>query len=125
MATVQFGKPPGGAKNVRVNPTEYAERVQMACPSGALGAVLTADKRSKIEKILLVETNNVAATVDIKLAPLGAADAAAHFLFQDVPVAAKETVVIEGPFHMLPTDVLRMLATTANVSVHVSYLEQI
>jgi hypothetical protein len=131
MATVQFNKPPGGAKNVQVMPSYRHKRYGGNLASSSTAILTATSKTLIIDKILLTEYSNNARTVDLRLNQDNAADADTQYLFQDIALAAKETVVIEGPFHLergdeSTGDVLKGLASAAtSVNIHIFYREEI
>ena len=131
MATIQFNKPPGGAKLVNITPSFRHKRYGGTLASSST-AILTADNKTLIlDKILLTEYSGNARTVDLRLKQANAADADTQYLFQDVALASKETVVIEGPFVLqrgdeTTGDVLAGLCSAAtSVNIHIFYREEI
>lgn len=79
-----------------------------------------------VDKIFLTEYSNAAQTVDIRVVKSGDTAGDGNLVFQDVPLAAKETVVIEGPIALVDGDILTALASAASsVNMLTVYREEV
>lgn len=67
-----------------------------------------------IDKIILCESSNNATTFTLRLVPSGGTDDATNDIYQQVSLAARETMVIDGPIYIVGAEDLRGLASAAN-----------
>lgn len=94
----------------------------------ASGALLTVgnDEVVIIDRIILTEYSGNARTFDLRINTAGAADADTQYIFQDGPLASKETLILSGPFYLSDGDVLKGLASAAtSVNYNIHYRKQV
>lgn len=114
------------AQNSRVLPTKIRRRVRGTL-TAATAALLTcpATKKYEIISILLSEYSNNARTAKIRQVATGDTEADTNNLYTDVPLAAKETIRLEGGGADDPLTVLEggdTLKGLASAATSVNYL---
>ena len=73
--------------------------------------------RTTVDTLTICNRSAVATTFRISVAPKGAADAVAHYLYYDTPIAGNATVnLTELNIRLTETDELRVYATAATLS---------
>lgn len=114
------------AVNSRVLGNELAKSKQGVFTNASAELLAAATNgRIVIDKILLTERSNASRTVTLRHLNSGDTDDATADLFTDLPLAAKETVVIDGPIVLESAESIKGLAS-ANTSVnyYIAYREE-
>jgi hypothetical protein len=86
--------------------------------AGVLGDLYTAPAAGSIISSIAVTNIGLATTFRVRVAPLGAADAATHAVFHDAPLAANATLVLTCGMTLVGTDKLRVQSATGDVVFH-------
>ena len=72
---------------------------------------------------IMIANRSIATSYRLAISPDGAAIANGHYIAYDVAISTSAAALIEGPFYLQQTDIIRVYATLATLSFGVYGIE--